>query len=174
MSDRPKDAALQLEKMCPEKWTWPANIPLEEWGRRGWRWLHITAINYSRFPSADESRIVYRRIWNFVRGLPCDNCCSHGLAYLIRYPPDLRNSESLQRWMHDFHNSVNTRLKKPTISFEEYRGLYADEICWAYSGGGCSIAAAPDAALKMGLGEWYAARRDAGHRKIGLPSAAAR
>ena len=38
---------------------------LEEWGRRGWRWLHITAINYSRFPSGAEARIVYRRIWNF-------------------------------------------------------------------------------------------------------------
>lgn len=168
MSTSARAAAEQLTKMCPEKWAWPDDIPLEEWGRRGWRWLHITAINYSRFPSSAEARIVYRRIWNFVRELPCDNCCAHGLAYLISHPPDLASSEALQRWMCEFHNEVNARLKKPIVAYEEYRGLYADEICWAYSGGGCTAASAPDAALKMGLREWHAARRTSGHRTIAM------
>lgn len=171
MSTSASDAASQLSKMCSEKWTWPSDIPIAEWGRRGWRWLHITAINYSRFPSVGEARVVYRRIWNFVKGLPCDNCCEHGLSYLISHPPDLANSESLQRWVCEFHNSVNTRLKKPIVSYEEYRGLYADEICWAYSGGGCAIASAPDVALKMGLSAWHSARHSAGHRSISLSSA---
>ena len=155
-----------LIQMCPETWVWPEDIPLEEWGRRGWRWLHITAINYSQFPNLDESRIVYRRLWNFIRKLPCKNCCSHGMDYLIKNPPDLASSESLQRWMWTFHNDVNVRLKKKAFTYEEYRGAYADEICWSQSAGGtCPLA---DASLKKGLGEW-SSRRESSHRRIALP-----
>lgn len=119
-----------------EKWAWP-NAPITEWGPRGWRWLHVTAINYARYPSMAEGRIAFRRIWNFIENLPCADCRAHGLAYVIQHPPDLTDSDALQRWMWAFHNSVNTRLKKAVVSFEEYRGVYADEICWAHWGRGC-------------------------------------
>ncbi len=119
-----------------DQWTWPA-APIAEWGPRGWRWLHVTAINYAQHPSMAEGRIVFRRIWNFIANLPCADCRAHGLLYVIRNPPDLSNSDALQKWMCAFHNAVNVRLHKPVVPFEEYRGAYADEICWAHWGRGC-------------------------------------
>lgn len=111
-------------------WAWP-DRPFEEWTRAAWNWLHCTGIFLPEEPSPEEARAACARIHNFVRTLPCQRCAVHAGSYVARHPPDCAGSEALQRWAWGFHNAVNARLKKPELSYEGYRALYAEEILWA-------------------------------------------
>jgi hypothetical protein len=103
----------------------------EEWGPRGWRWLHVTAIGYPLRPTPGEARAAAERISGFVGHIPCPECRGHAARYVRRRPLALENSDSLQVWAWRFHNAVNARLGKPLVSFDAYRAAYARELCWA-------------------------------------------
>ena len=119
-------------------WAWP-RIPKWEWGPRGWKWLHVTAINYPLKPTLTDASIAHRRIWNFVANLPCPECRDHATRFFHQRPPVLLSAGDLQVWVWRFHNAVNLRLGKPLASYGDYLRLYADEICWANWGGQCRI-----------------------------------
>lgn len=121
-----------------ETWIWP-RVPKGTWGPRAWNWLHVTAINYPREPTLADARRAFRRIWNFVSNLPCAECREHAVRHVIRSPPTLTDSDALQAWVWRFHNVVNACLGKRLVSYEEYRRLYADEICWANWSAGRAI-----------------------------------
>jgi FAD-linked sulfhydryl oxidase len=111
-------------------WAWP-NVPKQEWGPRGWNWLHLVAINYPPEPSLPDARATFRRIWTFVTRLPCAECRRHASAFVLQHPPDLASTYTLQAWAWNFHNIVNVRLGKPAVSYEDYLRTYANDICRA-------------------------------------------
>lgn len=131
---------------------WPADMDKNTWGPRAWAWLHNLAINYPQRPGMAEMRIAYGRVVNFVTHLPCLECRTHATAYVLRVPPDLSGSEAFQRWAWAYHNAVNRMLRRPSLSFEKYQQLYADEICWASAACAAAdrIAAAEALAVPMG------------------------
>ena len=100
----------------------------KEWGPRGWNWLHLTAINYAPDIMLLNGRTIFLQIWNFINNLPCEECQKHSAMFILRNPPCLSSSYSLQSWVWKFHNDVNFHLGKPYISYEEYQRIYADEI----------------------------------------------
>src|SRR5277367_846812 len=104
-----------------ERWIWPTTMSKLQWGHRGWDWMHGLAIKYPQDPSRADGIVAFRKIWNFVQGLPCQECRNHAIAFVIAQPPDLANTYALQRWVWMFHNSVNFRLKKRMIPYEEYQ-----------------------------------------------------
>ncbi len=115
----------------PAPGAWP-RMPKQDWGPRGWNWLHQLAINYPRrAPTREEARLAFRRIWTFVTHLPCEECRRHATAYVVKYPPNLRSTVELQSWAWEFHNAVNRRLGKPEMSYDDYLRTYAEEIHWA-------------------------------------------
>lgn len=116
--------------MNSDGWVWP-DRPKSWWGPRGWNWLHVLAINLPEDPTPAEARAAVERIRLFIRDLPCHECASHAGAYARRFPPDASSSGALQAWAWNFHNAVNSRLKKPTLSFPDYLDLYAEELGWA-------------------------------------------
>lgn len=118
------------EDAAAEVWHWPA-VPKGEWGPRGWRWLHLTAIAYPRAPTRADARRAFRRIWAFVSGLPCAECREHATRHVARCPPDLASTGALQAWAWRFHNMANARLGKRLISYGAYRRLYAAALCAA-------------------------------------------
>ena len=109
-------------------WAWPPRMSLQEWGNRGWAWLHTLAITYPRRPTEHDQRAVSYRIWNFVTHLPCWECQRHATQYFRSYPPNVRSTHTLQRWAWNFHNAVNWRLRKPLVSFGDYQRIYARAI----------------------------------------------
>jgi len=121
-----------------ERWSWP-DVPKDEWGPKGWNWLHVLAINYPPAPTLPAARLTFRRIWNFAAHLPCIECRWHATRHILRHPPDLSGTEALQAWVWAFHNAVNARLGKPQVPFERYLRLYADELCLANWTAGCSL-----------------------------------
>jgi hypothetical protein len=104
----------------------------DDWGKAGWRWGHVKAINYSQNPSALEKNIMISEFWRFINGIPCSECKLHAINYTRQWPPNFTNSKTLQTWFWRFHNYVNIRLKKPAISAEEYTNIYQFEINQKY------------------------------------------
>jgi hypothetical protein len=121
-----------------EGWAWP-NLPKKEWGPRGWNWLHVTAINYPLSPTPVDARTALRRIWDFVTHLPCRECREHSTRFVLQNPPNLASAHALEGWVWNFHNTVNYRLGKAFVPYEEYQRIYADEICWANWSSGCGL-----------------------------------
>jgi FAD-linked sulfhydryl oxidase len=101
------------------------------WGPKGWRWLHILAIDYPAKPTAADMRRTAFRIHKFLDNLPCVICSTHAKEYYKKYPLRLGSSHQLQVWVWQFHNAVNLRLDKPYVTYKEYLKLYMSEICWA-------------------------------------------
>jgi FAD-linked sulfhydryl oxidase len=101
--------------------------PKNEWGPRGWAWLHTQAINYPENPSKRDQLLMFTQYWAFIISLPCARCRLHAVQYTRNTPPNLTGSSGFQTWAWKFHNSVNHRLGKPCMSPEEYRAAYAEE-----------------------------------------------
>ena len=105
-----------------------SRLPLAVEGPKKWNALHLTAINYpSQATRADRER-GRRALWRIVTTLSCPNCVRHATSYFARFPPDLSGSEGLQIWVWRFHNSVNARLGKKLVPFEEYQDMYREDI----------------------------------------------
>lgn len=113
------------------RWVWP-KVPKTEWGKLGWNWVHNRTIRYPERPSEADKREVFHDIQKFLSELPCEECRGHALQYWRANPPDLTSTWSLQSWAWRFHNSVNERLKKPVMEYDEYQREYADELCRAH------------------------------------------
>ena len=114
-----------------EEWRWSPLWSKFEWGPRAWRWLHMMAIEYPEKPTPEDRMRAVARIQNFLTNLPCKLCRQHAKEHHAQDPPTLGSSYQLQNWVWRFHNAVNDRLKKPTVSYPEYLKLYMSEICWA-------------------------------------------
>ncbi len=69
---------------------------------------------------------------NYILGIPyvipCDDCRKHALNYITTYENELdeicSSRSSLFKFFVDFHNSVNERLNKKTMSYQEAIDLY--------------------------------------------------
>ena len=85
-----------------------------------WASMHIASLNAKNYNEKCEvSRMIARMIAKF----PCLKCRKHAMEYSLSNPfreaindPD---ETSLFRWVWKFHNSVNKRLDKPEMNFED-------------------------------------------------------
>ena len=97
-----------------------------------WAAMHIDSFNARTY----ENKItVANTIARLITNFPCLKCRKHGTEYASHHPlihPINDGDElSLFRWVWNFHNSVNERIGKQTISFEEAVKKWGDEaICF--------------------------------------------
>ena len=94
------------------------------WGPIEWKKGHKMAINFPNNPKNSDVTRTMQKIWKWIEELKCRECRNHALYYVLNNTPDLRDSESFQRWMFKFHNNVNKRLRKREISYREYKYIY--------------------------------------------------
>ena len=99
------------------------------WGRPLWFSLHYGAYHY---PANPDNRMIDMNV-GFIRGLPimipCDMCKNHAYDYISNFTDaQLRSissdKEKLFTWYWEFHNSVNERTGKPTITLQDAIRLY--------------------------------------------------
>jgi hypothetical protein len=59
-----------------------------------------------------------------VSNYPCLVCKTHAQQYLQDYPlphaAEITTAGDIQKWMYEFHNAVNIRLKKPDYSWSQF------------------------------------------------------
>jgi hypothetical protein len=73
-------------------------------------------------PQINELKTIIERV---VSNLPCPICSGHALSYFKKFQFQRINTlDRLRYFMYDFHNSVNKRLDKPLVSYEEQNTLY--------------------------------------------------
>ena len=98
------------------------------WGRPLWFSIHHGALYYPKKPDlATRQNMV-----NFIIGLPtiipCMECKVHATTYINKRKSFLSkavlNQESLFIFFWMFHNDVNTRTGKPTLTLEETYRIY--------------------------------------------------
>ncbi|CCV02402.1 Ervl/Alr family protein [Armadillidium vulgare iridescent virus] len=108
------------------------DLPPNKWGPSYWFTYHTFASTYPVNPTPivmDAARAFIKII---PYTLPCVSCTDHAFAFIQQYinnDPDLikvvGSRITLFKFFFDFHNSVNYRLNKPIISFEDARQIWS-------------------------------------------------
>lgn len=103
------------------------------WGPQLWGILHGLAEYTTKIASplfeAEEKRTWILFLKSVEGMLPCEDCRGHYKLYIQTNPVDgLQNAadfrEAVRRWIYTLHESVNQRLGKQGITFEEISRLY--------------------------------------------------
>lgn len=91
-----------------------------------WNELHLIAINYPQDPTKTDKFFTYSQILHIIDNkITCPSCKATAIDYIFNVAK-LHNSidkgkDSLERYFFDFHNYINTKLKKPIFTWEEYQ-----------------------------------------------------
>ena len=105
------------------------------WGPGLWLAIHLGSLNYP----VEASGVTIDRMKGFIFGLPaimaCKDCSDHALFYIENYLDKSKELErvcsgrdNLFKFFVDFHNYVNKRKNKPTMSYSEALRLYSSQI----------------------------------------------
>jgi hypothetical protein len=99
------------------------------WGRPLWFSLHYGALNYPTKPDTSMQEMTI----GFIKGLPimipCDVCKNHAYEYISKLTHNqlmdiTSTSEKLFRFFWDFHNMVNTKTGKATMTLKDAYSLF--------------------------------------------------
>ena len=99
----------------------------QEWGNACWYLFHSLSFKLKD----GQDHIVGEMMvlcHNIALNLPCPDCSEHAKqTFEMAKKSGVRvtNREEFQRFWWQFHNLVNMRLKKPTLTFEETQGKYS-------------------------------------------------
>lgn len=106
-----------------------------------WYIIHRMARN----ATTQDKKLQFKEfIENIITNLPCTTCIEHATSYYQSKPLDQfwnmkENGQDvgLFRWSWEFHNTVNNRLKKPVVNWENAKKLFSDEdgVCTSDCGG---------------------------------------
>tara|TARA_Y100000310_G_scaffold332725_1_gene408842 strand:+ start:841 stop:1182 length:342 start_codon:yes stop_codon:yes gene_type:complete len=97
-----------------------------------WAAMHIDSFNAKSF---EQKIVAANTIARLITTFPCFKCRKHATEYASQHPliHPINDGDqlSLFRWVWTFHNFVNARLGKQTVSFEEAVKKWGDEaICF--------------------------------------------
>lgn len=101
------------------------------WGGDWWRVFHGMTFRYPAQPNEDD-KVRVRAFVNVMPAfLPCSFCSIHMLEELQRMPltdAALANTDSLAQWGVDFHNSVNRRLGKAEVTYDQAAAFFILDV----------------------------------------------
>lgn len=100
------------------------------WGPSAWTFLHYITLSYPKCPTEKDKYNMRIFLENLQHVLPCDTCKIHYKDNIeIHYPLTdevLNTKENLVKWLIDLHNSVNKRIGKSILSYDEAISKYID------------------------------------------------
>jgi uncharacterized protein (DUF2225 family) len=91
----------------------------EIWGRQGWHYIHIVALNYPEQPTEQDKKDYYNFFKYFQKTIPCPFCAIHFGENMKKIPIRLKDRDSLFKWTVDMHNEVNKATGKKVLTYEE-------------------------------------------------------
>lgn len=97
-----------------------------QWGPVVWNVIHWFAVTYPEEPEEEDKQRAIAFFDSLSQWLWCEECRGHFKDLLKEYDiAKLAESrKALIDLTHELHNKVNERLKKPTISKQEFYKLY--------------------------------------------------
>lgn len=102
----------------------------DAWGKPFWNVLHAVTFSYPEKPEDDDKeriRIFFQLVPFY---LPCSICGMHFVREMKESPMTdevVSSMDKLSRWLVDLHNSVNERLKKPLVTYENAKKFYFED-----------------------------------------------
>tara|TARA_B100001094_G_C17557426_1_gene496712 strand:+ start:25 stop:486 length:462 start_codon:yes stop_codon:yes gene_type:complete len=100
------------------------------WGPPAWTFLHSVTLAYPDNPT-ETDRTNYGKFFNNLQPvLPCLKCSNNYLTHIKEDPVEnnLKDKESLVKWLIEMHNKVNRLYDKPEVTYDEmldnYKKLY--------------------------------------------------
>lgn len=99
------------------------------WGPSAWTFLHAVSFSYPEDPSPEHKEAALNLFSSLQLLLPCGDCCSHYCSTFQRKEllDHLDSRDSFSRWLVNFHNIVNRRLKKPEYEYETAKSFYLND-----------------------------------------------
>lgn len=99
------------------------------WGQLLWFSLHNGALNYPESPTARDIKDMVGFIRALPLMIPCDECKNHADNFISKLSDNQlsnvsRTPDSLFHFFWLFHNDVNQRLRKPTITLKQAYDIY--------------------------------------------------
>ncbi len=95
------------------------------WGPCTWFLFHTLAEKIKEEEFNTKKEVLLHLIIRICDNLPCPDCASHARQQMANLNTNTINTkEDLKNMLHSFHNLVNQRLNKPTISKEELNNKY--------------------------------------------------
>lgn len=94
----------------------------KQWGPYIWYFCHKLTFYYLNHTSEYQKKKEILHYFFLFLGkiLPCLPCRVFYQQYVKEDPPEKRNDPSdLARWVIHLHNTVNMKLKKPSVSYQE-------------------------------------------------------
>ncbi len=100
------------------------------WGPYYWKVFHLTAFGFPDNPSKEDKKIYKDFYIYFTKILPCEKCTqdSRKAIKLVNWDEVLSSRDSLIKWTHFFHNDVNIKLKKKTISLDYFLDNFMKDL----------------------------------------------
>lgn len=95
-----------------------------QWGPAGWKFLHTITFAYPDQPTLQQQRSATDLFTSLQDMLPCPACQGHYQEFLKQNPIPVSNAVDLQKWLVNLHNSVNQRLQKPLVTYEQAKQMY--------------------------------------------------
>lgn len=118
--------------------TFESKDPKSLWGRPLWFTLHYGALNYPDEPDSSMRNMMVGYIQGLPIMIPCDICKNHAYEYISNCTTTklwdvTENKRTLFRFFWEFHNDVNARVGKPTMSLQEAYNLYENNPKSSYA-----------------------------------------
>lgn len=99
------------------------------WGPSAWTFLHAISFAFPDEPSEEHKEAALNLFSSLQLLLPCGDCCSHYCSTFQRkeLSQHLESKDTFSRWLVNFHNMVNKRLRKPDFSYEQAKQHYLND-----------------------------------------------
>lgn len=106
------------------------------WGSMLWFVLHNGAIHFPQNPSPEYCNKMKKFIEGLPYIIPCEVCKQHAIKFLnenqYRLDDICISRDNLFKFFVDFHNVVNSRYGKNTMSLEDAKNLYTSKVNISY------------------------------------------
>ena len=105
-------------------------INVDELGNSSWTLLHTLASKYPHQPSKEEQIKMIQFLEGMSKFYPCDKCANHMRKYIFNQKPNVNSRYALQKWLCEFHNSINKRLEKDIFDCNKVQERWSEnESC---------------------------------------------
>ena len=109
---------------------------IKEWGNNTWIFFHVL-VSKLKEENSNNLEILNQILSNITiicSNLPCPNCTQHAKAFLSKIQPnEITSKEKLINLLFCFHNTVNTRKKKPIFKYEDLKTYENYNLAVAYN-----------------------------------------
>lgn len=97
------------------------------WGGDWWRVIHGATLKYPLKPTPEEKRMFVTFVSLIPLYIPCADCSVHFLDEMKMHPLTdeiLSSGPRVVQWGIDLHNSVNRRLGKPEVTWDQMHAFF--------------------------------------------------